>query len=317
MKEKIEKYFRQELDGQEHLEVQMYIAENPGDPTFNARCESIFDNGRSGGAQVEDALNAVHRRIGLSEYEHSRKIWRSVAVAAMLLILPLAGGLIVLAGRGGEAEYRQIRVPNCQTRTVTLSDGSVLTLAPGTELTYPDRFNGKERTVFLDGQLFADISSDRRHPFVINSGDVSVRVHGTRFNFKSYSDAEHVELRLVEGSVSVGIDKGTEREIAMKPGEMLRYNRVSDEYNVSGFDREEAAATGALLFNNESLGEICQELERHFGVQVVILDEELAGKRFYSYFTNGESVDRILSVLAGRSMKVSRQNENLIFVSAR
>lgn len=319
MKEQLDRYFKAELDEQERLKVQMYIAQHPEDPEFRAGCESVFDTGRLSDREVRDALAQLHRRMGLLDHEKSRRLWRALAVAALLLLFPMAGMLAVLARHSGQVEYRQLRVPDCETRTLTLCDGSVLTLAPGSQLVYPDRFRGKERTVFVDGQLFAEISKDARHPFVIHSGDVRVMVHGTRFNFKSYSDADQVELCLVEGAVSVVLGEEDERELDMKPGDMLRYSRRSGECNVAAFDKDEYTGPddiNSLRFNNESLGEICAELERHFGVRVVILDGNLAKRRYFSYFTNGESIDQILSILAGTSMKVARHGEGLITISA-
>ena len=194
----------------------------------------------------------------------------------------------------------------------------MITLSPGSQLVYPDRFCGKERVVFADGQLFAEIAKDSRHPFVINSADVQVRVYGTRFNFKSYSDAEQIELCLLDGSVRVMLGEEKTREMDMKPGDMLRYDRLSGECSVGSFDKEEydgAAGINCLRFNNESLSEICAELERYFDIRVVILDDSLAGKRYFSYFTNGETPEQILSILAGNSMYVDRQGERLFTIS--
>lgn len=317
-KEQIKKYLGNELDEQERLRVQMYVAEHPDDPEFLAGCEQIFDSGRIPEKELKKALEKLHLRLGMVDHEKSRRMWKWLAFAAVLLLFPMAGALAILVGNSGQLEYRQIRVPACQTRSVTLSDGSVITLSPGSQLVYPDRFCGKERVVFADGQLFAEIAKDSRHPFVINSADVQVRVYGTRFNFKSYSDAEQIELCLLDGSVRVMLGEEKTREMDMKPGDMLRYDRLSGECSVGSFDKEEydgAAGINCLRFNNESLSEICAELERYFDIRVVILDDSLAGKRYFSYFTNGETPEQILSILAGNSMNVDRQGERLFTIS--
>jgi ferric-dicitrate binding protein FerR (iron transport regulator) len=46
------------------------------------------------------------------------------------------------------------------------------------------------------------------------------------------------------------------------------------------------------------LRDIVAELERSFGKNVVIANGKIADKRFLAFFTNGESLDEILRLLA-------------------
>ena len=46
------------------------------------------------------------------------------------------------------------------------------------------------------------------------------------------------------------------------------------------------------------LKDIAADLERSFGTQIVVADAKVASQRFLAFFTNGEDLDEILSLLS-------------------
>lgn len=316
----LEKYFKGELNESESLKAQLFIAEHPDDPRVLALAEAAFDSEGADDSFVEQDLASLHETLGVSygKVERRMRLWRSLTLAAAAVAVPLALATGILASRNRPVEYRQITVPDCGMQTLTLSDGTVLSLGSGSSVIYPEHFQGKERSVFLSGQVFAQVSKDPRHPFVIHSGDVDVRVYGTTFNFKSWTDADQVELCLLEGAVTMSLGE-VDREVVVTPGDMVRYSRRDGNYELGSFDRDDYGpdAVNYLRFNNETLAEIACELEKVFGVRIVILDGKLASRRFFSYFTNGESLDEILEALSSGSMKIGRQGSELITLSTK
>ena len=305
MKPDLERYFAGELDEAESLGAQLYIAENPDDPQVLELSEKAFEAAPVKAGRVED----IHAVLGIGK---KRNLWRIAAVVASAAVSAAAVVMLVLL-QNRPVEYLQVVVPDCSEQSLTLSDGTVLTLGSGTSLIYPSEFNGRERTVFLDGQVYASVSHDPRHPFVIHSGGVDVKVFGTEFNFKSWTDSDQVELCLLEGSVSMAADS---REVKLSPGDMVRYSRRSHDCELSSFDADDYGpdCVNSLRFHNEQFSEICSELEKVFGVRIVILDEKLSQQRFFSYFTNGESLDEILAAINPGTFTVSRIDERLITI---
>lgn len=99
----------------------------------------------------------------------------------------------------------------------TLSDGSVITLNKQSVLEYPSKFKGNQRHVVLaKGEAFFDVSPDRKKPFLITSGNTTIRVVGTSFNVKLKNDA--VEVIVESGKVEVS--KGG-KHIFLVPGEKI------------------------------------------------------------------------------------------------
>jgi hypothetical protein len=73
--------------------------------------------------------------------------------------------------------------------------------------------------------------------------------------------------------------------------------------------------TARFYFFNESLDGITAQLARCFDQKIIITDPELAGVRFYAFFTNNESLLKILGTLnTDKSMSIRERND-VIYIS--
>lgn len=226
---------------------------------------------------------------------------------------------LLYATRQPEVEWFEKQVPYGEIASLTLPDGTHLHLNSGSRITYPSAFTGKERRIFVDGEIFADVAKDPHKPFIIRSGDVGIRVLGTKFNFKSYTNTDCIELLLVDGAVQFDIDTDTRKQqLRMEPGDLVLYDRVSNDINLSTFQPEHFksfADNRAIHFFNLRMHDIALDLERLFGTRIVILDEALAQTRYFAYFTNNETLDQILSAInSDRKMKISRR-DGVVYLS--
>jgi ferric-dicitrate binding protein FerR (iron transport regulator) len=217
-----------------------------------------------------------------------------------------------------DVQWIEKRVEHGEIVSLLLPDGSHLYMNSGSRVTYPERFEGKTRQIFVDGEIYADIAKDPEHPFVINSGDVSVDVLGTTFNMKSFSDAECVEVILLEGSVRFNVLEDTYRnEMVMRPGNMLQYHRSSGKIDLDVFPKDKYSAfykNRSLHFFNITLEDIAEDLERLFCTKIVILNEDLAKKKYFACFGNNESLDEILNAInADKKIKI-RKKEGVIYL---
>ena len=243
----------------------------------------------------------------------------SQRIAAILIVPLLCAVCLLYATRQPEVEWFEKQVPYGEIASLTLPDGTHLHLNSGSRITYPSAFTGKERRIFVDGEIFADVAKDPHKPFIIRSGDVGIRVLGTKFNFKSYTNTDCIELLLVDGAVQFDIDTDTRKQqLRMEPGDLVLYDRVSNDINLSTFQPEHFksfADNRAIHFFNLRMHDIALDLERLFGTRIVILDEALAQTRYFAYFTNNETLDQILSAInSDRKMKISRR-DGVVYLS--
>ena len=326
---KLNEYFENKLSTQEQLEVQMWLAENGYNPDTEAQLEELFDK-----LHVDDDIRKYVGdlvrfeqpvTIGITAEARNTTACRSRIAAwsqriAAILIVPLLCAVCLLyATRQPEVEWFEKQVPYGEITSLTLPDGTHLHLNSGSRITYPSAFTGKERRIFVDGEIFADVAKDPHKPFIIRSGDVGIRVLGTKFNFKSYTNTDCIELLLVDGAVQFDIDTDTRKQqLRMEPGDLVLYDRVSNDINLSTFQPEHFksfADNRAIHFFNLRMHDIALDLERLFGTRIVILDEALAQTRYFAYFTNNETLDQILSAInSDRKMKISRR-DGVVYLS--
>ena len=82
-----------------------------------------------------------------------------------------------------------------------LPDGSTVYLNKDSKLTYPNKFEGDERVVILEGECFFDVKKNPDKPFIIFSGNTKTEVLGTTFNLRAYPEQENVEVMVLTGRV--------------------------------------------------------------------------------------------------------------------
>ena len=276
----------------------------------------------AGTPSADEAFRRFSRQTGLGDRSRIRNRILAGLTVLLLLLVPtayFAGTRHTTSAPAPEPEYREYFADACQKKTVELPDGSRVLLNSGSRLICPDVFTGKERKVFLYGEAYFDIAHDEDCPFRVHSGDVDVKVFGTRFSMNTYDDLRFVSVSLEEGSVDVGLSSKDGERILMSPGEVVRYDRKS------GTLKQEERPAGSLLswkdgsfyFHKQPLREIAAQYERAFGVQIVIAGQSLREKEFNVAFVNGESLETMLSAIARIGNFRVRNESGYILLSAK
>lgn len=282
--------------------------------------QQLWDATDSNSLNTEESLIQAKKRIfGARRRVRSANFLRWAAAAAVVLPLVTIGitAKYVDDVRTETADWRQVSVPLGERSELILADGTRLSLGAGTRVTYPASFAGKERRIFVDGEVYAQVAHDSRHPFIISADDSQVRVLGTTFGLRAYSTDEEVELLLVEGSVKLSIDGAKYRgELLLKPSEMASYNRRLGRVDLTTVGAEDGhgwAQNGSIYFSDKPLGEITRQLSRRFGRQIII-DKELEDMRFYVFLTETQSLDEVLDIFKmNKNITINDTNE-IIFI---
>ena len=227
---------------------------------------------------------------------------------AFVLVRLLAGAaaVAVLCVLGWWAYYMFAPVPLqtvstlAETRTVTLPDQTEIVLNRYSSLTYPERFRGKDRKVQLQGEAYFEVSKDAAHPFKVEAGAIIIQVLGTHFNVEAYPEDTQVKTTLLEGSVSVSLIGKAEESLILSPNESAIYNKdkksltLHTENNAS---EEIIWRNGTLLFKSIPLQEIVRQLSNAFHTDIRIEDADLQNYRMTGTFSDGETLEEILSLL--------------------
>ena len=186
-----------------------------------------------------------------------------------------------------------------QRSLVTLQDGTKVWLNADSELKYPKTFSGEKfRDVYLEGEAYFDVAENKEHPFIVHTSDISVKVLGTAFNVRSYPMDNIVETTLVRGKVNIASTGKQAKQITLLPNQkvvfekqsrkLLLENRVNTEKYVSW--RE-----GTMMFEDQSLREIVQALERWYNVTIKVEDANSLDCHF-SAKINNKSLEEVLEL---------------------
>ncbi len=225
----------------------------------------------------------------------SGKMWYRVAAA--VVILALAGlGFYVYSQQ--DLFDEEIKVSVAKSSTITnntsiatlhmLSDGTVIMLQPNGSLEFPDEFPSDKREIVLNGEAFFDVTKDKNRPFIIHTGDVTVRVLGTSFNVRAYEGAKEITVAVKTGKVSV-YAKGdivdakkntTKEEIILTPNQVVVYNTVNENFSRKIVDDPQIILEKPTLFAMEyeatPVAKIFQVVEENYGIDIVYDEEALS-----------------------------------------
>ena len=238
MDKRLKDYYDGLLSPEEEIEVQKWLALHGKEDSVSGDLRELFD----GEEHISDEQAVMYKRI----VPEKKSVWRSSLMAACiagLLAIAVASPIAYFIGRKdapaqlADVEWLEYKVPAGENHRMVLPDSSEIWLNAGSRITYPSRFEGNERKVFIDGEVYAHITSDPQHPFIINSGDTRLKVYGTTFNYKTYSESECVEVLLLKGSVSLDVNVGGQmRSVQMAPGYMVQYDRKTCSVDMQTFD---------------------------------------------------------------------------------
>ena len=256
--------------------------------------------------QLERMLKAHSRRLVL--------VRTSAAAAVALLCLSVWTAYLYM-----QPVAMQTVSTLAETRTVSLPDGTSVTLNHYSTLTYPERFNTDNREVELNGEAYFEVSKDKKHPFIVQTDAVDVRVLGTHFNVDAYRDSRDVRTTLLTGSVAVS-NKSNSEHMILKPNEIAIYNKVEKKLTrkllVDATD-EISWRHGEFIFDDVPLSDIARKLSNSFGTTIQITDSALQNYRISARFPNGEDLETILSVLQDAGYFNYSHDNNQITITAK
>ena len=195
--------------------------------------------------------------------------------------------------------YNTLNIPFGRQFDLVLSDGTKVKLNSGSSIKYPVRFlKGQDRKVFLKGEAYFDVTTDKAHPFIVNADEMNIRVLGTQFNLSFYPEDEDISTVLVEGAVVLykeGADINTNTSSQLVPGQMAEWNKINNTMTVKEVDTNIYTAwkDGYLLFKASPFYSIRSKLERHFNITIEDRSGRLDNQIYTATFRN-ETIEEIL-----------------------
>lgn len=163
--------------------------------------------------------------------------------------------------------WEKIIVGYGQHAEIKFRDGTVARVNSGSVIVFPEKFKNEERKIYVSGEIFLEVKPDENCPFIVKTRDMSVKVAGTSFNVRSYSNEDEESVVLVSGKVEVVAKEGD--LVHISPNE--RFSQKEDSFSVSVVDVDAYISwrEDKLQFINAPLSYITRQLSRRYNVKII------------------------------------------------
>ena len=251
--------------------------------------EPSLDEFRSMGDQIWPELDSATR-------PRLRKVWlrRTTTLAACVAVL-LAVGIaalnqkITIEAPVGTPQY-----------THQLPDGSTLSLNSGTRIQYDKKFGTRNRDIRLvRGEVFFEVTKDEV-PFKVQTFNLLSEVIGTSFNVRAWPDEldAATDVLVKSGHVRVIPKQAPDAHHSLLAGQSAHLLDGSRELAI----HEPAEAPpepllwtdGSFRFLNKALGDVMDEIERRYDVDITIESPELSALPIGIFKENPEGAEEII-----------------------
>ncbi|WP_346857758.1 FecR domain-containing protein [uncultured Draconibacterium sp.] len=261
------------------------IITDPGEQ----KLEAAFLIQKIDSVDTERGFKNVSRRIEKkARFIHNINIISRVAAILLIPVLFLSVWYNVINKQNNQIEttYHTVNCPVGIKTQLSLPDGSLVWLNSGTTVKYQLPFTNKTRKIEMDGEAFFEIKKDRI-PFIVNTGNAKVKVYGTEFNVKAYSSDNQIEVALKEGSIGFTATNNMD-EKRLSPNDFLTFNKTTNAVETinQNINKYIAWRNNQLVFDETPLSEMALMLERWYGIQVEIKDDDLLRYKFTTTFEN-------------------------------
>lgn len=241
-------------------------------------------------------------------YKH-KPYWLPAAAACLLLVFSLAvhrpdptSAVVPPSGSYYSSHKGELQ-------SIQLSDGSYIQLAPGSVVqTY---FDQKQRRVeLIAGEAFFEVAKDTERPFVVSTLLGDTRAVGTAFNVQLHS--RQLDVTVHEGVVDVlnGKQSAVARLGIGQQATVLGDGQVETRSDVD-LSYSAAWRRGTLVFSNQPLSQVVDDLNRYSQVLIVIADDRLLDIQVSGIF-KGHDIDAVLEAIeSSLPTRLSRSGQRI------
>jgi hypothetical protein len=209
-----------------------------------------------------------------------------------------------------EEEYNQVIVPKGKRSMVVLADSSKIWINSGSTVVYPRSF-GKRRNIFVDGEVYLQVTPDATKPFIVSTSTFEVQVVGTSFNVAAYKGRPEASVVLEEGAVDV--KDHLNRHVTMQPNERVKMNEAGiskiETVNVSDYV---AWVNGVWILNGKPLKEVLSHLAEYYG-QPIDCDPSIEDEPVYGKLFLNDDLDKVLKSIRQALSATSHDEEKRVF----
>ncbi|WP_281635521.1 FecR family protein [Flavobacterium marginilacus] len=209
-----------------------------------------------------------------------------MAAASILFLIGLGVLFKPSISTAKQLTFKTLDIP----KSIQLSDGSKIYLAANSLFKYPEKFDADERKVsLLKGNAFFEVAKDRKHPFIIQSGDLKTRVVGTSFHIQL--SKSKCEVIVVTGKVNVAA-KGQNVDLVPNEEALFTENKLTKQmaekaYLVNWYNTD-------ITLNQTTLKQVIAILQYKYGISFEYKNDKVLDMRLTVFIKKEASLESVL-----------------------
>jgi transmembrane sensor len=254
------------------------LSEEEDTSLFDEMSQEVWED--SSKCELDDAEYLLYKQEAIQKLNPKNKrkdMYRRILIytGSIAAVLVLAFGVSIYIHFQNQPEnivaqavsYIRATTSFGERKTITLPDGSQVTLNACSSIEYPSRFRGGRRFVKLSGEGFFKVFHNPSLPFVVNAHRLNVTVLGTQFDVKSYEGDHFMSVGVSTGKVKVYTENAV---VYLTRKERIIGNIVDGEYKKEQSVMDVAAWMGGKLqFSDTPIRQVARELERIYNCKFV------------------------------------------------
>ena len=215
--------------------------------------------------------------------------------------------------REDQEHFHTITIPRGGEYALTLSDGSRLRMNSESEIRIPAHFNVNSSDVYMTGEIYFDVTRNATIPFVVHTQQGTIKVVGTSFNVRNYSDEIFMAATLVSGKVAFEVEG---KDTYLSPGKQLKLNKENGETSVEEVDVGLFCSwkDGRFAFEKQRLEEIMNTISRWYNINVFYENQSMKDILFTGNIKRYEDLDQVIEMLRLINKIDIEVNGNNVFV---
>lgn len=246
-------------------------------------------------------INLVSHPLPLTNKKTVRLGWLKIVAAACFIGILIFEGAYWLTStsRNNNAYVQHLKKgmyekinDTKKPLKINFEDGSIAVLQPDAKISYPLHFLANRREVYMDGEVFFDISKNPVRPFYVYHNNIVTHVLGTSFTVKSIGNKNEVEISVVTGRVEVYENKEMPQSysdqssngVVLTPNQKVIYHEKSRQFIETLVEKPLPVITENLsktvkqvsfVFDETPLLVVLQSIEKVYGIEIVVENETL------------------------------------------
>lgn len=317
------KYLAGECAGEEKALVEIWIAADPLNEELFEYVKSAWEASGEKSMQwdVEDAWQKVAVKTGITSWnlmpgessplsfakKKNKQLWVKICSSLALIISLASFAYFYNVGNDplpvnpskSKPTLSAISTEKGQRTTLKLSDGSEVILNSASEIKFPDKFSGKERVVYLNGEAYFKVVHNESFPFQVIISNGIIRDIGTEFNVKAWKQDGVADVTVKEGEIAVLSENQKQNQIVyLSRGQSSKLTEtgVTQPESVN-IERKLGWLKGNLYFENSTLSDVFKMIDRSYDFNCTIKDSSLLSLHLTANF-KGETAKNIARIIA-------------------